>query len=392
MIKNNKPKYILPYGYKSNNLTVIGKYILDNKHEYRYPCKCECGNIKYFTGYDLISGKIKSCGECNKYIIESNNITQFGRLTIIDKTYKIDKNQKIKYGYICKCECGNIVFKTPYELIKRGIKSCGKCIFIHIGDIINNIKIVEGPIHNIPGGIQFKCKCLKCGRISYRTQSEILLKTRVSCECSRGKYYISLTHPYKTYIKMIDRCYNKNAKDYNNYGGRGIKVCREWYNPDNKYDSECIKNFYNWSIMHPTYNPRYTIERINIDGNYCPENCIWIDNRAQQNNKHNNKFVDFNNNKISLGNVAYALGIDYQLLYQKSLRNKNTNIDNLLNINNINGLRYLKDSNGNNISINGIYFINEYGYIVNQNEYIEKIAHPLLWKINKNGIVTEPFI
>ena len=191
---------------------------------------------------------------------------------------------------------------------------------------------------------------------------------------------------------MIDRCYNKNAKDYNNYGGRGIKVCREWYNPDNKYDPECIKNFYNWSIMHPTYNPRYTIERINIDGNYCPENCIWIDNRAQQNNKHNNKFVDFNNNKISLGNVAYALGIDYQLLYQKSLRNKNTNIDSLLNINNINGLRYLKDSNGNNISINGIYFINEYGYIVNQNEYTEKIAHPLLWKINKNGIVTEPFI
>ena len=80
---------------------------------------------------------------------------------------------------------------------------------------------------------------------------------------------------------MLQRCNNANKKNYHNYGGRGIKVCSEWQNS--------FEAFRDWAMANG-YNPEAkrgecTLDRIDVNGNYCPENCRWITNAEQQRNK-----------------------------------------------------------------------------------------------------------
>lgn len=89
---------------------------------------------------------------------------------------------------------------------------------------------------------------------------------------------------------MKSRCYNKNNKKYKDYGGRGIKVCDKWKNN--------FIIFYNWSIENGYNNTakrgECTIDRINNNGNYCPENCRWVNNKTQARNTRNNHNITIN--------------------------------------------------------------------------------------------------
>lgn len=78
---------------------------------------------------------------------------------------------------------------------------------------------------------------------------------------------------------MNDRCYNKNNKRYKDYGGRGIIICDEWLN-DNK-------RFFNWAKSNG-YNDNLTIDRIDVNGNYEPNNCRWITLQQQNRNTRRN--------------------------------------------------------------------------------------------------------
>lgn len=74
---------------------------------------------------------------------------------------------------------------------------------------------------------------------------------------------------YRIYNNMKSRCYRKYAKEFENYGGRGIRVCNEWLGEDG------FINFYNWAYSHG-YSEELNIDRINNDGNYEPDNCRWV--------------------------------------------------------------------------------------------------------------------
>lgn len=154
---------------------------------------------------------------------------------------------------------------------------------------------------------QWLCQC-DCGNthiVSSRHWKEVR-----SCGCLRKtpkqtKAHIKLRTVYKD---MKARCYNKNSVSYKNYGGRGIIMCEEWKND--------FMSFYNWAIQNG-YDENKTrkeqsIDRINVNGNYDPNNCRWISMRQQANNTRKNTFLKYKNTIKTMAQWSRILKINYK--------------------------------------------------------------------------------
>lgn len=108
------------------------------------------------------------------------------------------------------------------------------------------------------------------------------------------KYYNDIPKNYKrnklnnVYSRIKQRCYNKNSESYINYGGRGITMCDEWKNSYYEFKKWAESNGYQEDILLNGRN-RLTLDRIDNDKGYCPENCRWITQKEQQNNRRNNR-------------------------------------------------------------------------------------------------------
>ena len=107
---------------------------------------------------------------------------------------------------------------------------------------------------------------------------------------------------------MIRRCCSPDEPAYINYGARGISVCNEW--------KESVENFYNWAIANG-YDDQLTIDRIDNDGDYCPENCRWITLEAQSRNRRSNIDVTINGVTKTLTEWAQEFDVPYKRVYAR---------------------------------------------------------------------------
>ena len=118
---------------------------------------------------------------------------------------------------------------------------------------------------------------------------------------THGKRYTKIYHIWSS---MKNRCLNPMCKDYDFYGGRGIKVCEEWKD---------FKNFDKWAMQNG-YKEGLSIDRIDTDGNYCPENCRWITIREQCYNRRSNHYIEYNGKSQTITQWAEEYGITEQVL------------------------------------------------------------------------------
>lgn len=108
------------------------------------------------------------------------------------------------------------------------------------------------------------------------------------------------TKLYKTWNNMISRCYCPSFGRFNNYGGRGITVCDEW--------RQSFVAFMTWALASG-YRDELTLDRIDNNGNYEPNNCRWITNAAQQLNKRTNRHITFNGETKTVKEWADIMGL-----------------------------------------------------------------------------------
>lgn len=177
---------------------------------------------------------------------------RFGRLTVIERA----DSSKGKTKWLCKCECGKetVVFAS-----------------------------------NLTRGIAKSCGCLR---------NEVTSKRRTIHGQRRSRLY-------NIWEQMKGRCTRSTHPFYRLYGGRGITICEEW--------KDSFKPFHDWATANG-YADNLTIDRIDTNGNYCPENCRWADMVTQANNTSRNHLLEYNGEVHTLAEWSKLTGINYMSL------------------------------------------------------------------------------
>lgn len=120
------------------------------------------------------------------------------------------------------------------------------------------------------------------------------------------KHGQSNTRLHKIWQNMRNRCHNPNTPDYKYYGGRGIKICKAWGN---------FTVFKLWAINNG-YSEVLTLDRIDVNGNYCPDNCRWVTRKEQSNNKRNLRVIEYKGETRTLTQWSKILNIPIATLYR----------------------------------------------------------------------------
>lgn len=155
-----------------------------------------------------------------------------------------------------------------------------------IGKEFGNLTVIRKNGKNKENRYIYECICT-CGNIINTYKNQLDYGNRKSCGCVKSKSNVKHGmrghRLYATWRGILNRTLNKKDKEYENYGGRGIKVCDRWLD---------IKNFV--EDMFPTHKNGLSIDRINNNGNYEPSNCRWATSKEQGINKRDTVLIELN--------------------------------------------------------------------------------------------------
>ena len=177
-----------------------------------------------------------------------------------------------------------------------------------LGRITNNRRLADVPV--------VLCRC-SCGAFFLTTEDAVLRGHAASCgpDCKkRPGRRVKAQRPEQSeeekrlrsvWGNMIRRCTSENDADWGTYGGRGIRVCREW--------AESFEAFRDWAIRSG-YHKGLTLDRIDNDGDYTPQNCQWSTMKEQSNNRRGCIFVTYDGQRMTLKQASEASGLPYQAL------------------------------------------------------------------------------
>ena len=206
-----------------------------------------------------------------------NDLTnqRFGYLTVLE----FAGNRKKLSMWKCVCDCGNTRFVSYPNLMSGNTKSCG-CY----NKQLNNERHIKGA-----------------------KRQALIPKKEVKEVKKKGKQRLK-----NVWDGMLARCNDSSSPAYKHYGGRGIQVCKEWQ------DYECfqkwaLENGYDWNAKAQ----QCTLERINVNGNYCPENCKLIPQSLQANNRRNNVYITFRGITKNIAEWAKETGMTYDTIRKR---------------------------------------------------------------------------
>jgi hypothetical protein len=192
---------------------------------------------------------------------------RFGRLLVVECLPPERTPGKLPRGYrwLCRCDCGEVRIVMGHSLKRgeRGTRSCG---------------------------------CLSRDLSRQR-------KTRLI-------HGLSHLPEFDVWLNMVERCYNPESKNYQGYGSRGIRVCDRW--------KESPGNFIEDMGHRPS--PKHSIDRIDNDGDYTPENCRWVTWDIQSRNKSSNVYIEHLSLRMTISDWAKYLGLNSQTLYARHKR------------------------------------------------------------------------
>ena len=226
-------------GDRYGQLTVLreGEPIVkpgQNRKIRQWVCVCDCGNETVVRHGNLRGGSTKSCG-CTQNIRQDFIGRKYGRLTIVAEAEDIRFSSiSVKRVFVCRCECGTVLEVRHDAMTSGNTKSCG------------------------------------CYKREQTIASNIKNKTTHGLE----------HHPlYSTWNGMNRRCYNKNTKHFEHYGGRGIYVCDEWRDDPTE--------FIRWAVEETEWHEGcgLSLDRIDVNGHYEPSNCRFTDWSTQTLNR-----------------------------------------------------------------------------------------------------------
>lgn len=252
-------------GQKFGRLTVLG---LDHKEKRTnggtriyWLCQCDCGNRTICVADSLKNGHARSCG-CLKYENRFEDLTgeKFNRWTVLGFSHR----RGTRYYWRCKCDCGTIRAVDKTSLMSGATKSCG---------------------------------CLK---------QEVTTNRNF-------KHGMAYNNTYRLWKGIKDRCLNTNDSRYKDYGGRGITMYEAWIKD--------FQTFYDYVSKLPHFGEKgYSLDRINNNGNYEPDNLRWATAKEQARNKRNNIIVEYEGQKMTLPEASEKSGVQNNTLYGRIRR------------------------------------------------------------------------